>query len=256
MTRFLKFLPVLFIGVFLFAPKAHAITVRLIASDFTEENSIASSSMDDIYFTTKPAVTRYVAFDTFARANASPLATKWAQGIPMVGIVCDNWTHKYMFFKPDGTQGRYKTGETWYYPDGNGNLYWFTVGANDAGSCQDYAVKNFLNGGVDQFFVEEAGVWTAVEFDDNITSVHDFKTNNPTLESALADPAFVSSFAVEVVATGTNVTYMPGLNNFISQYNQPVYWILGSVLFLAFMYAVYTIAKSLWKYFKKGTYDI
>lgn len=49
---------------------------------------------------------------------------------------------------------------------------------------------------------------------------------------------------------------MDALGNFLNSYSEPLAWILASVIFLGMIIAISVIIKALWKYFKKGVYDI
>lgn len=49
---------------------------------------------------------------------------------------------------------------------------------------------------------------------------------------------------------------MVNLENFLTNYQEQLIWILALVVFLGFLKGFYTVVKSLWKYFRKGVYDI
>jgi len=49
---------------------------------------------------------------------------------------------------------------------------------------------------------------------------------------------------------------MANLGNFLSEYSNPLTWILSTVVFLGFMKGIYVVFRSIWKYFKRGVYDI
>jgi len=47
---------------------------------------------------------------------------------------------------------------------------------------------------------------------------------------------------------------MDGIEGFLNSYSTPLIWILSSVLFFSFVIAFGTVAKAIWKYFKRGVY--
>lgn len=49
---------------------------------------------------------------------------------------------------------------------------------------------------------------------------------------------------------------MVSLGNFLTEYGTVLTWALGLVVFLGFMKGFFTVVKAIWKFFRKGVYDI
>jgi hypothetical protein len=48
---------------------------------------------------------------------------------------------------------------------------------------------------------------------------------------------------------------MASLGSFLADYNDPIVWILSTIVFLGFMKLVFSLVRAVWKYFKRGIYD-
>lgn len=49
---------------------------------------------------------------------------------------------------------------------------------------------------------------------------------------------------------------MVNLESFLTSYSNVFIWLLALIVFLGFMKAIFSVVKSIWKYFRKGVYDI
>lgn len=49
---------------------------------------------------------------------------------------------------------------------------------------------------------------------------------------------------------------MASFANFLDSFNQPLVWVLATIVFLGFMKGLFVVVKAIWKYFKRGVYDL
>lgn len=49
---------------------------------------------------------------------------------------------------------------------------------------------------------------------------------------------------------------MVSLENFLNDYNGVLVWVFSVLIFLGFLKGLFTVLKAIWKYFKRGVYDL